>query len=126
MTRRLALALLVVGLVATYAWQWVPAEQAGSVFAMTSHWYAAVLLLVLGLVLQDVRLWWVLGYLVVCSLMVVGCNAWWLAAPWPAMPGDELCSTRLKWPLGAIGLVLFVVLAGGVYMDRKRGRDDGS
>lgn len=125
MARRLALALLVVGLISCYAWQWVPAADAGSVFAMVTHWYIVVLLLVLGLVLQDARVWWVTCYLCVCSLMVVGCNAWWLAAPWQAAPGDELCSTRLNWPLGAIGLVLFLALCGGVYTNKRKGANDG-
>lgn len=125
MNRALALVLLVVGLLAFYSWQWAPSQHSGTVFALATHAYAAVLLLVLALVLRDPVLWAVLLLLMACSLLVVGCNTAYLIEPWPVADGDDICSAKLNVPVGTIGLALFLGLTGGVYMAKKKEDRDG-
>lgn len=42
---------------------------------------------------------------------VVLCATWFIFAPWPILQGQAMCSAKIGFDLGALGLLLVAVLA---------------
>lgn len=51
-----------------------------------------------------VLLWWAWE-----EVQVVLCSTWFAFAPWPVQPGEAMCSAKIGFDLGALG-ILFVAL----------------
>lgn len=115
---RLALALLLVGGAAQFAWQAVEPEHAADVWNASQ---GALMLLVLAVAWSRygrmVRMACVL--LALWAALQTGCSLAYMAAPWPVAPGDEQCSAALNLPLGMIGLVLLAMAAGAAWERSK-------
>lgn len=58
----------------------------------------------------------VLALAVWYSLQTLICSAAYLIEPWPIAPGVGMCSARLEFDLGALGLVAIVALV--ILLDR--------
>lgn len=106
-------ALLLTLFLRHYAWRWVPAEHAGD----TSKALGAAAALVLLWLLSGYRrpadklAYWALALYAVHEASAVLCAAWFIAAPWPILPGQAMCSAKIGFDLGAAGLLLVAILA---------------
>ena len=56
--------------------------------------------------LAGVLLWWAWE-----ELQVILCSAWFIFDPWPIDPGQAMCSAKLGFDLGALGVLIVAVLA---------------
>ncbi len=110
-----ALALLSVGMILSYAWFWVPREYAGFAWNITVCLFVLYLLAQIGLVFGSPEIWTVVALLGLFKMAVIGCDVWYMLDPWPAKPGDSLCSAKLNAPLGVIGLAGGGILAAAIY-----------
>ena len=121
---RLALGLLAGGMVANYVWQAAPPAMQADL------WNASKALLVLGLLGLVVLAWQCFevaaaaSLLAVFELEVVGASFAWLVHPWEVKPGEEQLSALLRLPLGLIGALFAVYLAGYLYRATTEGRHD--
>lgn len=115
----MALALLVVGLFCSYTWYWTDGPHDATLWNIAGATQTAFLLVLIGIICRSPEVWCVVALLAMFKLMVIGCNAWWMVAPWPVKPGQALCSTKLNLPLGAIGLGLGALLAAGISRGRR-------
>lgn len=113
--KRLALAILVVGMASAYSWQWVPFDVAGEAWNIATHLQSLWLLVVVAALARDLRVTMACALVAAWQVLPAGCSAWWLFDPWPVSPNDERCSTRLGIPLGVIGLAACAWLAGEIY-----------
>lgn len=104
--------MLLAGMFLSYAWQWVPDEMQGLVNNICAAVFALLLLLLAAMVFPSWEIRVVAGLLGVFKAMVVACDTWYIVAPWIVKPGQAMCSARFNMPLGIIGLVLGVILAG--------------
>jgi len=120
-----AFVLLVFGLACSYGWQWVPASVAADVQNVLSALMALGLLVLVAMVFASREVLQVVALLGLLKATVITCNTWYAIAPWPVMPGAPLCSTRLDFPLGIVGLVLGVVLAAYLFRHHHQGKHDG-
>lgn len=96
-----------------YAWQWVPAEHAGDVSKALGALAAMGLLWLLAGYRNpgdDLARWAMLLY-AWHEASVVLCVGWFIAAPWPILPGQAMCSSRVGFDLSALGLLLLAMLA---------------
>ena len=107
----LAPLLLAVGASRHYLWaQFPPAMQGGVSKALG----AAATLILLGCVYRAqpskpmawVLLWWAWE-----EAQTLLCGAAWAAGPWPVAPGQGICSGRLDFDLGAIGILIVAAIA---------------
>jgi len=115
--------LLLAGLLHNNAHKHADAAQAGRVYVITGAAFMASLLIVVGILAsrqagrgRAAGLWLVVALLVGYQLQVLGCNAWYLVAPWPLDPQAPLCSSRLHAPIGSIGLWLAAMCAQYLYL----------
>lgn len=109
---KIALALLTVGALRHYLWPAFPAELQG----MASKGLGGVA--ALGLILAVwhlsdktkelgyVLLWWAWE-----ESQVLLCSIAYMAKPWEVRPGLGICSARLDFDIGAIGIVIVGALA---------------
>ena len=107
---RAALSLLGVGLFLSYCWQWVPAQHAGAAAIIAASALVIYLLTCFGLFFASYEVWLTVALIAAFKAIVIGCNVWFIADPWPVKPGQALCSARLNWPLGLVGLALGAAL----------------
>lgn len=114
-----ALALLLLGLAWNNAWKWAPVEMQGNVYTAGTGGFVALLLACIAW-RSSLPVRAVCVLLAGFALQVFGCNVAFLVAPWPVQPGDELCSSRLHFPLGLTGLWLASLLAQWIYLKGAR------
>lgn len=108
---RLAAMLLLVWASVHYLYAFAPSEQQGAVFNIFRSAGSLVLLGALFIAVPSRAAAPIVAGLAAEEAQVVGCGVWWLIDPWIVKPGDELCSSGLGIPLGAIGLALLGVAA---------------
>lgn len=106
-----AAALLVVWFVAHYAWMWAPIQHQGAVFNIYRSAASLALVGMVALAIPSRLVLVPVAGIAAEEAQVIGCGTWWLIDPWIVKPGDELCSSGLGIPLGAIGLALLGVAA---------------
>jgi hypothetical protein len=112
---RLALGLLTGGMLGNYLWQWVPTDAQGDVAAASQALLIVGLLALVALAWQSFEVFAAAGLIAVYELQVAGCSIAYLFHPWPVRPGDEQCSALLGLPLGLIGALIGLYLAGYLY-----------
>ena len=114
----LALALLLVGGAAQFAWQLVDPDWQADTWNASQ---GALMLLVLAVVWSRsgrmVRMACLL--LALWAALQTGCSLAYMVAPWPVAPGQEQCSAALDLPLGMVGLVLLAMAAGAAWERSK-------
>lgn len=108
--------LLLAGVVHNNAHKWVPAALSGRVYLITGAALIVLLLLTVGLLARQPLLWPVIALLAGYALQAIGCNVWYVLAPWPVQPGGELCSDRMQVPIGTLGLWAAAMLAQNLYL----------
>lgn len=113
--------LLLAGLGWNNAHKWVPQEHAGNVWSASGGLFIAGLLVWVGAAARMASVQVVCALLAGYALQVFGCNLWFIFEPWEVRPGDELCSSRLGFPLGLAGLWMATLVAQWVYLRRKHG-----
>jgi hypothetical protein len=110
-----AIVLLLVGLAWNNVWKWVPPQHGGRVFVAGSGLFIAFLLGAHAL--RSSRPVQVVAVLLIgFAAQVFGCNLWFILDPWVIKPGDELCSSRLGFPVGLVGLWVATMVLQYVYM----------
>ena len=112
-----ALALLVTGLFAAYAWQVLPDTRA--VWQITQSLWQVGLLALLAALYRSWAVVFVCTLLSCFSLMVAGCEIAYKIRPWHINPGDELCSAGLNYPLGLLGAVIALALVVAIIREKK-------
>lgn len=105
------LALILLGAALHYGWALAPAEHQAQAWNILGAVTRSALLLacvwrVRSLWVLSVAAWWLAE-----EVMVAGCSALFIAAPWPIGPGQAQCSALLMFDLGKVGAVLLCVLA---------------
>ena len=60
---------------------------------------------------QSKPLAWVLLWWAWEEAQTLLCGAAWAAGPWPVVPGQGICSGRLDFDLGAIGILIVAAIA---------------
>ena len=106
-------ALLVIMALRHYGWRWVPVEHAG----LASKALGSVAALVLLWLLSGYRrpgdeiARWALILYASHEASAVLCATWFIFSPWPILQGQAMCSARIGFDLGALGLLLVAVLA---------------
>lgn len=118
--QKLALVMLVTGLLLSYSWQWVPVQYSGEAFSIVTSLHVIVVLYIIGMTFTSPEVLAVVALLIMFKLTVITCNAWYIVDPWEVRPGEALCSARLNMPLGFIGLGLGVLLAARIARGRKK------
>lgn len=113
-----ALALLVAGLFAAYAWQVLPDTRA--VWQITQSLWQVGLLALLAALYRSWAVVAVCALLSCFALMVAGCELAYKLKPWPMNPGDELCSAGLNYPLGLLGAVIALVLVVAIIREKRK------
>lgn len=94
---------------------WLP-EQQGYVFTAAGS-------LCLIFFLLWMRPWWPIAlWALTEEFMVGGCSAWWLLSP-IAERTDELCSQRLGFRIGAVGLAALSIVAWRFTLTRLTGSE---
>ena len=116
-----AMALLLAGLLWNNAWKWFPAQHGGRVFVAGSGLFIAFLLSGLAVITKSQAVRIVCILIIGFALQVFGCNAWYIVAPWHINPGDELCSSRLGFPLGLAGLWVTILVVQYLYVRGRHG-----
>ena len=99
-------------------WSWFPAEHQG----MASKALGSLLVLFLAGVVWHLakRSKWLLAalaYGIWSALQTVICSIAYMVQPWAVSPGQGICSARIDFDLGALGLMaaaFFAVRAAGV------------
>lgn len=112
--QRVALALLVVGLACSYTWYWADGPHDADWWNIAGAVQASFMLVIIGMVFRSPEVWAVVALLTAFKAMVIGCNVWYVLAPWPMQAGQALCSTRLNIPLGALGAGIGALLAAKI------------
>lgn len=118
--RAVAVALLLVGGLAQFAWHHVDHAAQADVWNASQ---ALLALTLLALVVNAYRSVWTAASasLLGCwQLLTVGCSLAWLWKPWPVQPGQEQCSAAMNVPLGAVGAWMLLLLAAGLGMENSR------
>ncbi len=113
-----ALALMVFGGGAQFAWMAFPAEHQADVNNASR---AALTLAAIGLVANAYRgrLVWTACVLVgTWQVMIAGCSIWWIAAPWVKVQGQGQCSTATGLPLGLLGAWIACLVAASMWSRR--------
>ena len=107
----LAPLLLAVGASRHYLWAQFPSAMQGGV--SKSLGAAATLVLLWGVYrsqpsrpLAWVVLWWAWE-----EAQTLLCGAAWAFSPWPVAPGQGICSGRIDFDLGAIGILIVAAIA---------------
>ena len=106
-------ALLVIMALRHYGWRWVPVEHAG----LASKALGSVAALVLLWLLSGYRrpgdeiARWALILYASHEASAVLCATWFIFSPWPILQGQAMCSARIGFDLGALGLLLVAGLA---------------
>lgn len=114
--------LLLAGLLWNNAWKWAPPQHGGRVFVASCGAFVALLLMGLAIVTHSQAVRIVCVLLIGFALQVFGCNVWFIFAPWEVRPGDELCSSRIGFPLGMVGLWSTILVVQYLYVrDKKNG-----
>lgn len=111
--RPLWAALLITLFLRHYAWRWVPAEHAGDASKALGAMAALVLLWLLSGHRRpgdDLELW-ALALYAWHEASVALCAGWFIFAPWAIADGQAMCSAKIGFDLGALGLLLVAVLA---------------
>lgn len=106
-------ALLAIMAARHYAWRWVPAEHAGDASKALGAAAALGLLWIFSSGLKpgdDLARWAILLYAWHEGAVAL-CATWYIFAPWPILPGQAMCSARIGFDLGALGLLVVAVLA---------------
>lgn len=116
-----AMLLLLAGLLWNNAWKWFPAQHGGRVFLAGGGLFIAVLLAWVFVSSRSHPMRVVCVLLAGFALQVFGCNAWFIVEPWEVRPGDELCSSRLGFPLGLVGLWVTILVVQYLYLRGKHG-----
>jgi hypothetical protein len=122
----LACELLLIVAAREYLWLIVPAELQG----MASKGLGAALVLVLLSVVwrHAPRSRALLGILAIAawhSLQTLICSAAYMLEPWPTVPGVGICSSRIGFDLGALGLLAVAVVAYRLIPVRLDSIEDG-
>lgn len=72
---------------------------------------AAAILYLLAVVWEHTRagaaifLWWAWE-----ELQVLTCTAWFMVEPWPVAQGQAICSAKLGFDLGAVGILILALV----------------
>ena len=114
--------LLAIGAFRHYGWALAPADQRGVASKLLG---AAATLSLLWLVrkayagrlVSMVALWWAWE-----ELQTVICSAWYLAAPWPVLQGQAICSAKAGIDIGALGIMIVALLAARIGEGQANGR----
>ena len=102
--------MLLIGATRHYAWDWFPMELKG----VASKGLGGLALLAMIWTVYKLRpsgtlalvmLWWAFE-----ELQVVLCSAWFMFDPWPVAPGQAMCSAKVGFDIGAIGIMIISVL----------------
>ena len=106
----LALCLLAVGTTRQYAWLAFPDDLRGMASKGLGS-LAALFLLALVLHARPSKaIFCVVTWYAFMELQTVLCSAWYLFAPWVAPVGQPICSARIGFDLGSIGILAVSVL----------------
>lgn len=111
MNRSDAVILLAVGIFRHYAWGVAPDDLAG----MASKGLAAGAILYLLLRLYDPQYWPIYAWWGWEEAQVVICSAWYMAWPWTVPAGEAMCSAKIGFPIGAVGIVIAAFLLARYY-----------
>ena len=115
-----ALALLLVGALAQFAWKWAPPAAQGDVWNINQALLAAMLLAMVGTAYPARHVRAVCALLMAWQVLTAGCSLAWLVAPWPVLPGQGQCSAALDWPLGLASAWLVAMLALRLHRDGQQ------
>lgn len=123
----LAAALMAALLLREVGWSWFPAELQG----MASKGLGAFLVLALLAAVWRLssRSGWlmaVMAYGVWSALQTVLCSVAYMVEPWTVPPGVGICSARVEFDLGALGLMIaawFAVMASSAKVYRFKKQD---
>ena len=111
--RPLWAALLAVMALRHYAWRWVPVEHAGLASKALGSVAALGLLWLLSSYRRpgDDLARWAIWLYAMHEASAVLCATWFVFSPWPIATGQAMCSARIGFDLGALGLLMVAVLA---------------
>ena len=106
----LALGLLLLGTARNYAWLAFPDDLRG----MASKGLGSIAtLMLLGIVLHakpSKAVFYVVSWYAFMELQTVICSVWYLFEPWVVPVGQPICSAKVGFDLGAIGILVVACL----------------
>ena len=96
-----------------YGWTWASAAHRGEVSKALGAMAALALLCVISRQLgaEDKLARWALILYAWHETSVALCATWFIFSPWPILQGQAMCSAKIGFDLGALGLLLVAVLA---------------
>lgn len=106
-------ALLGVMFLRHYGWTWAPVAIRGEVSKALGAGAALALLWLIsrGLKPGDSLARWAIILYAWHEASVVLCASWFIFDPWLIAPGQAMCSAKIGFDLGAVGLLLVALLA---------------
>lgn len=108
-----AMALLLVGGLAQFAWPHAPDAAQADVWNVSQALLVLFLLALVANAYRSAWTWTAAALVGAWQSLTVGCSLAYLFRPWPVQPGQEQCSAALNVPLGAIGAWLLLLLVAG-------------
>lgn len=112
----LAALILAVGVLKHYGWDlFEPGMKGVAAKGLNS----LAMLALLGVILWLAWSWaaaMVSAWFVFEELQTVICTSAWLLKPWPLDPNRAMCSQRIDFDLGAVGIMLVCVILWRVYL----------
>lgn len=108
----LALVLVLIGIGHGVAWKLVPSMYEASAWNVTGAVFRVLLLVLIGSAYRSLAMWLAVALLAGFELQTASCSIWYAVTPWPMSPGDELCSSKLHFPVGTVSLWLALLIVG--------------
>ena len=109
----LALGLLAIGTSRHYAWLAFPDDLRGMASKGLGSLAALILLALVLHARPSKAVFLVVVWYAFMELQTIVCSVWYLFAPWVVQVGQPICSARLGFDLGAIGIL---AVAGLTYL----------
>lgn len=117
-----ALVLLVTGLITHYGFQQVEPALAAEAWNIGGALGRAVLLLLVAVAYTSPAVGAVVAWWAFEEVQVVVCGVAWVISPWHVEPGGERCSAWLGIPMGLLGLIAALLLAGFIHQTKGKHR----
>jgi len=106
----LAAIMLAVGFLRHYGWDVFPEEHQGAASKGLGGVAMAYLIFLVAGMARDRWVWLVSAWWIWENLQVAICSFWFIASPWHIEPGQAMCSAKLGFDLGAVGMLIVAVM----------------
>jgi hypothetical protein len=106
---KLAVTLLLIGATRHYGWAFWPDDLRSYASKMLGALCALALVCIITYLKPSKPLFWVAAVYAWEELQTTLCSAWYMVAPWQVATGQAMCSAKLGFDLGAVGILAIAI-----------------